>query len=136
MVPIWVSEPTGSARPRRISSTPATTVDATAPSPTVRTPSRPAAGAIWRLDVSMKSPVMSRRYIVSMYRIDISQHKGCSRHGARCWARVTTGHRGGCALVETWRLERVSGGVGVLGGADGADGAAQRARLGCRVAAF
>jgi hypothetical protein len=52
MVPSWVSEPTGSPKPRFISSIPAMTVDATAPSPTVSTPNRPAAGAMRYGDVS------------------------------------------------------------------------------------
>ena len=46
IVPIWVSEPTGALMPRLTSSTPAISVDATAPRPTVSTPSRPSAGAI------------------------------------------------------------------------------------------
>ena len=41
---IWASEPIGSARPRFTSSTPAMSVEATAPRPTVRTPRRPSAG--------------------------------------------------------------------------------------------
>ena len=46
IVPSWVSEPIGAAIPRLASSTPAIRVDDTAPSPTVRTPRRPSAGAI------------------------------------------------------------------------------------------
>src|SRR5687767_10788279 len=45
MVPIWVSEPIGSARPLRIAYTPAMVVVATAPRPTSSTPSLPCAGA-------------------------------------------------------------------------------------------
>ena len=44
MVPIWVSEPIGLARPRRIASTPAMNVVATAPMPGIRMPSLPVAG--------------------------------------------------------------------------------------------
>src|SRR5208337_4738054 len=47
MVPSWVSEPTGSASPRRISSTPAMKVVLTAPPiPGMRTPSLPFGGVI------------------------------------------------------------------------------------------
>src|SRR5262245_17942282 len=46
MVPIWVSEPIGSARPFRIAITPAIVVVLTAPRPTSSTPSLPRAGAI------------------------------------------------------------------------------------------
>src|SRR5207237_10133429 len=46
MVAIWVSEPIGFECPRRTLSTPAMNVVATAPSPGVRIPSRPVAGAI------------------------------------------------------------------------------------------
>src|SRR4051812_23463240 len=46
MVPIWVSDPTGVARPRRASMTPAIAVVATAPRPGRRTARRPSAGAI------------------------------------------------------------------------------------------
>ena len=45
MVPIWVIEPMGDPWPRLASSTPAIKVEATAPRPTVRTPSFPSAGA-------------------------------------------------------------------------------------------
>src|SRR5262245_40588023 len=45
MVPIWVNDPIGSARPFRIARTPAMVVVATAPSPTSNTPSLPRAGA-------------------------------------------------------------------------------------------
>ena len=45
MVAIWVSEPMGLARPRRMLSTPAMKVVATAPRPGVRIPSLPEAGA-------------------------------------------------------------------------------------------
>ena len=45
MVPIWVSEPIGSARPFLIANTPAMVVVATAPRPTSSTPSLPRAGA-------------------------------------------------------------------------------------------
>src|SRR6185295_236935 len=44
MVPIWVIEPIGLACPRRMASTPATKVVATAPIPGRRTPSFPLAG--------------------------------------------------------------------------------------------
>ena len=44
IVPIWVSEPIGLAMPRRIASTPAMKVVATAPMPGVRMPSLPVAG--------------------------------------------------------------------------------------------
>ena len=46
MVPIWVSEPMGLEIPRRIASTPAMKVVATAPIPGVRMPSLPVAGRI------------------------------------------------------------------------------------------
>jgi hypothetical protein len=46
IVAICVSEPIGLERPRRMLSTPAMNVVATAPSPGVRMPSRPVAGAI------------------------------------------------------------------------------------------
>src|SRR5437868_4937468 len=46
MVPICVSEPTGSASPLRASRTPAIIVVATAPSPGISTPSFPSAGSI------------------------------------------------------------------------------------------
>jgi len=46
MVAIWVSDPIGFECPRRMLSTPAMNVVATAPSPGVRMPSRPVAGAI------------------------------------------------------------------------------------------
>ena len=45
-MPIWVSEPIGLACPRRIASTPAMNVVATAPMPGSRTPSLPLAGRI------------------------------------------------------------------------------------------
>ncbi|MDP9179959.1 MAG: hypothetical protein M3O61_20010 [Gemmatimonadota bacterium] len=45
MVAIWVSEPIGFENPRRTLSTPAMNVVATAPSPGVRIPSFPVAGA-------------------------------------------------------------------------------------------
>ena len=44
MVPIWVSEPMGRPLPRRACSTPAMNVEATAPRPTSRMPSRPLCG--------------------------------------------------------------------------------------------
>ena len=44
MVPIWVSEPIGFARPLRTASMPATSVVATAPIPTIMIPSFPFAG--------------------------------------------------------------------------------------------
>jgi hypothetical protein len=44
MVAIWVSEPIGLESPRRMLSTPAMKVVATAPRPGVRMPSFPAAG--------------------------------------------------------------------------------------------
>jgi hypothetical protein len=43
-VPIWVVEPMGLARPRRIASTPAMRVVATAPMPGIMMPSFPVAG--------------------------------------------------------------------------------------------
>ena len=46
IVSIWVSDPIGWPRPRFTSSTPAISVLATAPRPTVSTPRRPVAGAI------------------------------------------------------------------------------------------
>src|SRR6266480_7131056 len=46
IVPIWVSEPIGLARPLRIASTPAIVVVLTAPRPTRRMPNFPLAGAI------------------------------------------------------------------------------------------
>jgi hypothetical protein len=46
MVPICVSDPMGLAIPLRMASTPATNVVATAPIPTIITPSLPRAGAI------------------------------------------------------------------------------------------
>ena len=55
MVAICVSDPTGSPVPRRMCSTPAMTVDDTAPSPTIKTPSLPSAGSTpFEID-SMKS---------------------------------------------------------------------------------
>ena len=48
MVPIWVIDPMGDPWPRFVSSTPAMRVEATAPRPTVRTPSLPSAGAMVR----------------------------------------------------------------------------------------
>ena len=48
IVPIWVMEPIGFPWPRLANSTPAMRVEATAPRPTVRTPSFPSAGAIVR----------------------------------------------------------------------------------------
>ena len=45
-MPIWVSDPIGWPSPRLTSSTPAMRVVATAPRPTVSTPSFPVAGAI------------------------------------------------------------------------------------------
>ncbi len=48
IVPICVSEPNGFAVPRRMFSTPAMNVVATAPSPTQSTPSFPLAGAMRR----------------------------------------------------------------------------------------
>src|SRR3954463_5018891 len=45
MVAIWVSDPIGLERPRRMLPTPAMNVVATAPSPGVRIPRRPVAGA-------------------------------------------------------------------------------------------
>ena len=48
MVPIWVIDPMGDPWPRFVSSTPAMRVEATAPRPTVRTPSFPSAGAMVR----------------------------------------------------------------------------------------
>src|ERR1700723_952599 len=60
MVPICVSEPMGLASPRRTASTPAIIVVATAPRPTIITPSLPVAGAtlpvralLWALDSSV-----------------------------------------------------------------------------------
>src|SRR6266404_443556 len=47
MVPICVSDPIGLAIPLRIASTPAMNVVATAPMPTIITPSLPLAGAIF-----------------------------------------------------------------------------------------
>ena len=46
MVPIWVSEPIGLARPLRMAMTPAMVVVLTAPRPTSRMPSLPRAGAM------------------------------------------------------------------------------------------
>ena len=46
MVPIWVSEPIGFAKPLRMASTPAIVVVLTAPRPTSRMPSLPRAGAM------------------------------------------------------------------------------------------
>jgi hypothetical protein len=46
MVAIWVSEPIGFERPRRMLSTPAMNVVATAPRPGVSMPRRPVAGAM------------------------------------------------------------------------------------------
>src|SRR6185436_10391519 len=46
IVPIWVSDPIGFARPLRIATTPAIVVVLTAPSPTSRIPSLPRAGEI------------------------------------------------------------------------------------------
>ena len=46
MVPIWVSEPMGFEIPRRIASTPAMKVVATAPIPGSKIPSFPVAGRI------------------------------------------------------------------------------------------
>jgi len=46
IVPICVTDPIGFANPRRTASTPAISVVATAPMPTVITPSLPFAGAI------------------------------------------------------------------------------------------
>src|SRR6187399_85598 len=46
MVPIWVNEPMGLARPLRTAKTPAMKVVLTAPRPTSRMPSLPCAGAI------------------------------------------------------------------------------------------
>ena len=46
MVPIWVSDPMGLAKPLRMASTPATNVVATAPIPGIMTPSLPFAGWI------------------------------------------------------------------------------------------
>ena len=46
MVPIWVSDPMGLARPLRMASTPATNVVATAPMPGIMTPSLPLAGSM------------------------------------------------------------------------------------------
>src|SRR5436190_1830547 len=46
IVPICVTEPMGLPVPRRVCSTPARKVDATAPRPTSRTPSLPVAGSI------------------------------------------------------------------------------------------
>ena len=55
IVPIWVSDPIGEAEPRRACSTPAISVEATAPSPTRSTPSLPSAGAISWGWLSVKS---------------------------------------------------------------------------------
>ena len=46
IVPIWVSDPMGLARPFRMASTPATNVVATAPMPGIMIPSLPLAGWI------------------------------------------------------------------------------------------
>src|SRR5580700_6154959 len=68
----------GSARPRLMSSVPAITVDATAPRPTVRTPSLPEAGSMWCLEVSTESlasrvkPLCYVRHVTSSYRVDVS----------------------------------------------------------------
>ena len=64
MVAICVSDPTGSPEPRRMCSTPAMTVDDTAPSPTIRTPSLPSAGStLFAVDAtkSLGSSPMPRR---------------------------------------------------------------------------
>ena len=70
IVSIRASEPIGWARPRLTSSTPAISVEATAPRPTVRTPRRPSAGATVgragscharRLDVGVTTAYHARR---------------------------------------------------------------------------
>src|SRR5882672_2226930 len=52
MVPIWVSDPMGLAKPLRMASTPATKVVATAPIPGIIIPSFPFGGwiSLWRFD--------------------------------------------------------------------------------------
>src|SRR5437588_1123111 len=50
IVPIWVSDPMGLAKPLRTASTPATNVVATAPMPGIITPSFPFGAAISPLD--------------------------------------------------------------------------------------
>src|SRR3954447_2726965 len=47
MVPVWVSDPTGVARPLPIAITPAMNVVLTAPRPTRSTPSLPVGGTMW-----------------------------------------------------------------------------------------
>src|SRR5258708_4920635 len=52
IVPIWVSDPMGLAKPLRMASTPATKVVATAPIPGIIIPSFPFGGwiSLWRFD--------------------------------------------------------------------------------------
>src|SRR5436853_469740 len=51
-VPIWVSDPIGLARPRRMASTPAMNVVLTAPRPTSSTPRAARAGALVEVEIA------------------------------------------------------------------------------------
>ena len=73
MVANWVSDPTGSPRPRLMASTPAMKVVDTAPIPGIRMPSLPSAGAIWTLSVAGKGLVL----------LDGVHERRFSRHGKR-----------------------------------------------------
>src|SRR5262245_18899718 len=61
IVPIWVSDPIGLDLPRRMDSTPAMKVVATAPIPGVRMPSLPVAGRM-----SADFPAMLRDFVSDM----------------------------------------------------------------------
>ena len=88
MVPIWVSEPMGLARPRRTASTPAIIVVATAPRPTTITPSLPLAGSTFVAAVfwppcllSVAIPLLPNLPLIrlrSVKNLELSQTQQCT----------------------------------------------------------